>query len=95
MSLIERQRARCFSKASVLVRPESDVQVAFRRARVMTSPALMIASGAALTGGGRQVGALLIADLKTSPNNCEILAFNEAPGAQLIEEGDAREPLAH
>ena len=55
----------------------------------------MIASGAALTGGGRQVGALLIADLKTSPNNCEILAFNEAQGAQLIEEGDAREPLAH
>jgi len=38
---------------------------------------------------------VLIAGLKTSPNNCEILAFNEAPGAQLIEEGDAREPLAH
>ena len=56
----------------------------------MTSPALMIASGAALTGGGRQVGALLIADLKTSPNNREILAFNEAPSPQLVEEGDDR-----
>ena len=56
----------------------------------MTSPALMIASGAALTGGGRQVGALLIAELKTSPNNCEILAFNEAPSAPLVEEGEDR-----
>ena len=28
--------------------------------------------------------------LKTSRNNCDILAFNEAPGAQLVEEGDDR-----
>jgi len=29
-----------------------------------------------------QVGDLLVADLKTSRNNCEILAFNEAPRAR-------------
>jgi len=32
----------------------------------------------------------LVADLKTSRNNCEILPFNEAQGAQRVEEGDDR-----
>jgi hypothetical protein len=52
----------------------------------MTSPALMIASGAALTSSRRSARC----GPENVPNNCEILAFNEAPGAQLVEEGDDR-----
>ena len=52
----------------------------------MTSPALMIASGAALTSGRRSARC----GPENVPNNCEILAFNEAPGALLVEEGDDR-----
>ena len=46
----------------------------------MTSPALMIASSAALTSGGTRVGDLLVAGLKTSRNNSEISGHQRSPG---------------
>jgi hypothetical protein len=50
--------------------------------------------GGSLDQRRHQVGDLLVADLKTPWKNHEILAFDEAVDAQLVEEGDDRRRIS-
>ena len=77
--------ARCFSKASIPGPAHNrNCPGRLQEGARATSPALMFGSGAALTSGGTRSVICRLRDLKTSRNNCQILAFNEAPGAQLV-----------